>query len=80
VEFSWEPQASSLILKVIGFASLKIHGFDPFEAKVKDITIIIIHASFFSKARILLKTKVGSDGWQWVLIQSSDFHFYFTSP
>jgi hypothetical protein len=32
--FSWDPQAGSLILRIIGFTSLKIIGFDPFEAKV----------------------------------------------
>jgi hypothetical protein len=80
VEFSWEPQASLLILKIIGFASLRILGFDPFEAKVEDIAITIIHVSFFSKATIWLKTKAGFDGWQWVFIQSNEFHFYFTNP
>jgi len=59
VEFSWEPQASLLILRVIRFASLRILGFDPFE----DIAITIIHASFFSKATIWLKTRAGFNGW-----------------
>jgi len=49
VEFSWEPQIGSLILRIIRFASLRILGFDPFEAKVEDITITIIHVSFFFK-------------------------------
>jgi hypothetical protein len=80
MEFSWELQASSLILRVTGFASLKILGFDPSKAKVRDIAITIIHADFFSKAAIWLKTKAGFDGRQWVLIQSNESHFYFTSP
>ncbi len=28
---------------------MRIFGFDPFEAKVEDITITIIHVSFFFK-------------------------------
>jgi hypothetical protein len=80
VVFSWEPQVGSLILRIIRFTSLKILGFDSFEAKVKDITITIIHVGFFSKVTIWLKTRARSDGWQWVLIQSSESHFYFTSP
>jgi hypothetical protein len=78
--FSWDPQASSLILRIVGFASLKIIGFDPFKAKVGDIAITIIHDDFFSKAAIWLKTRVGFDGRQWVLIQCNESHFYFTSP
>jgi hypothetical protein len=59
---------------------LKILGFDPFEVEVGDIAITIIHVGFFSKATIWLKTKVGSDGWQWVFIQSNELFFYFTNP
>jgi hypothetical protein len=80
MEFSWELQASSLILKVTRFASLKILGFDPSKAKVGDIAITIIYADFFSKAAIWLKTRAWSNGWQWVLIQCSESHFYFTNP
>jgi hypothetical protein len=60
--FSWEPQTSSLILRILGFASLKIIGFDPTKAKVGDIAITIIHVGFFSKTSIWLKTRGGSDG------------------
>ncbi len=80
MELSWEPQVGSFILRIIGFASLRIFGFDPFEAKVEDITITIIHVTFFSKTAIWLKTKVRFDERQWVFIQSNEFHFYFTSP
>jgi hypothetical protein len=47
--FSWEPQAGALIFKILGFSSLRMIGFDPFEAEVGDIDITIIHASFFPK-------------------------------
>jgi hypothetical protein len=63
VEFSWEPQAGSLIRKVTRFASLKIFGFDPFEVEVGDIAITIIHDGFFSKATIWLKNRAGFHGW-----------------
>jgi len=66
--FSWEPQAGSLILRILGFAFLKIIGFDPFKVEVGVIAITIIHVGFFSKVAIWLKTRVGSNGWQWVLI------------
>jgi hypothetical protein len=78
--FSWDPQAGSLILKIVGFTSLKIIGFDPFEAKVGDIAITIIHVGFFFKATIWLKTRAWSRGWQWVFIQCSESRFYFTNP
>jgi hypothetical protein len=59
---------------------LRMIGFDPFETEVGDIDITIIHASFFSKATMWLKTRVASNGREWVLIQSTEYHFYFTSP
>lgn len=40
--FLKELIVESLIIKVIGFTSLKIVRFDPFKAKVKDITISIM--------------------------------------
>jgi len=36
-------------------------GFDPFEAEVGDIAITIIHAGYFSKTTMWLKTKVRSE-------------------
>lgn len=78
--FSWDPQAGSMILRIVGFASLRIIGFDSYEAKLGDIAITIIHTSFFSKAIIWLRTRVGFDGQQWVLVQCSESCFYFSSP
>jgi hypothetical protein len=66
--FSWEPQVGSLILRILGFASLKIIGFDPSKAEVGDIAITITHVGFFSKVAIWLKTKASSNGREWVLI------------
>jgi hypothetical protein len=60
--FSWDPRAGSLIIRIGRFASLRIIGFDSYEAKLGDIAITIIHVGFFSKVAILLKTRVGSDG------------------
>ncbi len=66
--FSWEPQAGFLLLRIIGFASIRTVGFDPSMVIVGDVAIIMIHAGFFSKAAVWLKTQTGSDGRQWVLI------------
>jgi hypothetical protein len=63
--FSWESQTGSLILGLTRFAFLKIIGFDPCKAEVRDITITIIHDGFFSKVAIWLKTKVRFNGRQW---------------
>jgi hypothetical protein len=52
VGFLIELIVESLIIKVIGFTSLKIVRFDPFKVEVKDIMISIIHATFFSKATL----------------------------
>jgi hypothetical protein len=60
--FSWEPQASFLLLRIIGFASIRTVGFDPSMVIVRDVAIIMIHAGFFSKAVVWLKTHTGSDG------------------
>jgi hypothetical protein len=65
--FSWESQTSSLILKITWFAFLRIFGFDPSKAKVKDIAITIIHDGFFSKVTTWLKFKVRFDGRKWGL-------------
>ncbi len=42
----------TITLRVIGFASIIIVGFDPANAEVDDITIGVIHASFFMKATL----------------------------
>jgi hypothetical protein len=55
IGFLRELIVESLITKVIGFTSLKIVRFDPFKVELKDITISIIHATFFSKANIMIK-------------------------
>jgi hypothetical protein len=47
--FSSKSQIGSLILKVVGFVSLRILGFDPLKAEVRDIAITIIHDGFFQK-------------------------------
>jgi hypothetical protein len=53
---------------IIGFASIRTVGFDPSKVIIGDVAIIMIHAGFFSKAAVWLKTQTGSDGRLWVLI------------
>jgi hypothetical protein len=53
------------VFEFIGFRTV---GFDPSKVIVGDVAIIMIHAGFFSKAAVWLKTRTGSDGRQWVLI------------
>jgi hypothetical protein len=52
VEFPMELGTRTITLRVIGFASIIIVGFDPANAEVDDITIGVIHASFFMKATL----------------------------
>jgi hypothetical protein len=60
--FSKEPNVGSIIIKIIGFASAIIVGFDPHIAKVGDLAIRVMHSRFFMKAIIWIKTREGVDG------------------
>jgi hypothetical protein len=65
--FSWESQASSLILRILGFASLRIIGFTLLRHRWGILPSPSLMLGYFSKKIIWLKTRAGSDGWQWVL-------------
>jgi hypothetical protein len=54
VEFHTKP--GIIILKVTGFASIIIVGFDPTTTKINDIIIGVIHVGFFMEITIWLKT------------------------
>jgi len=43
--FSWEPQASSMIMKILGFSYLRMNGFDTSKAKVGKLSMLV----FFPK-------------------------------
>jgi hypothetical protein len=62
IVFSKEPYVGSIIIKIIGFASTIIVGFDPHIPKVGDLAIRVIHSRFFMKIIIWIKTREGVDG------------------
>lgn len=57
ISFSKEPNVGVVILRVMGFTLLVIVGFDPTIVEVGDIGVGVMHARFFIKVAILLKTK-----------------------
>jgi hypothetical protein len=79
-KFSWEPLTSSLIFKILGFSFFMMIGFDTFEVEVRRLPSILSMLGFFSKTSMWLKARAGSNRWEWVLMPSSEYHFYFTSP
>lgn len=62
IVFSKEPNVGSVIIKIIGFASNMIVGFDPHTAEVGDLAIGAMHSKFFMKVVIWIKIKEGVDG------------------
>jgi len=79
VTFPTELGRRTLILKIIGFATIIIVGFDLAIAEVGDIVVGMVQARFFMKAALWLKTQSDPNGRQWLIIQTSKIRFYFTS-
>jgi hypothetical protein len=63
IEFHKEPIVGTFILKIIGFAAIRIIGFDPALVEFGDITINMQHLRFCTQSAIRLKTRIKSDGW-----------------
>ncbi len=62
MEFPIEPSTRTIILRVTGFASIIVVGFDPTTIKVNDIIIGVIHVGFFMKVTFSLKTHSDFNG------------------
>ncbi len=60
--FSKEPNVGFVIIKIIGFASTIIVGFDPHIDEVGDLAIKMMHFRFFMKVIIWIKTRERVDG------------------
>jgi hypothetical protein len=60
MEFPTKP--STIILKVTGFASIIIVGFDPTTTKINDIIIRVIHVGLFMEVIVWLKTRLDLNG------------------
>jgi hypothetical protein len=39
--FSWEPQAGSMIMKILGFSYLKMNGFDTSKIEVGRLPLVL---------------------------------------
>jgi len=52
VTLSLEPNVGSMIVKITGFASVMIVGFDSHAIEVGDLAIGVIHSRFFMKTTI----------------------------
>jgi hypothetical protein len=76
ISFSKEPNVEVVILRVIGFALLIIVGFDP---TIVNIGVGVMHARFFIKVAILLKTKSKSIYKQWTFIQTKESKLFTIS-
>jgi len=62
VEFPTVPNTRTIILRVTGFASIIVVGFDLTTIKINDITIQVIHVGFFMKITLWLKTRSNLNG------------------
>lgn len=62
MEFPTEPSTRTIILRVTGFASVIVVGFDLATIKTNDITIGVIHVGFFMKITLWLKTRSDLNG------------------
>jgi hypothetical protein len=78
VAFSREPNVGSVIIIIIGFASMIIIGFDLHAANVGDLAIRVMHFGFFMNATIWIKTREGVDVRQWTIIQTQETMFSYT--
>lgn len=79
ISFSKEPNVGVIILRVIGFALLIIVGFDPTIVEFGDIGVGVMHARFFIKVAILLKTKSKSICKLWTFIQTKESKLFTIS-
>jgi hypothetical protein len=78
VAFSRKSNVGSMIIKITIFACVIINGFDPHSIVVGDLAIRVMHFGFFMKATIWIKTREGSDGRQWTIIQTQENKFFYT--
>jgi hypothetical protein len=79
IAFSREPNVGSVIIKIIEFASTVIVGFDPRIVEVGDLAIGMMHAGFFIKETIWIKTK-GANGCSRLLSKQENAGSSFVSP
>jgi hypothetical protein len=75
--FEGHPPPSTLVLCIIGFAIVQTMGFDPKDARLRDIDVGITLSRFYIKATIWLLTLV--ENWNWVLLDSQNARFFYTS-
>lgn len=78
--FSKEPNVGSIIIKIIEFASTVIVGFDLRIVEVGDLAIGMMHAGFFIKETIWIKTKEGANGCSGLLSKQKNVGSSFLSP
>jgi len=58
----------SIILRITRFALIIIIGFDLNE--VGNMVVGVIHPELFMKATLWMKTRIGSNGNKWIIIQT----------
>jgi hypothetical protein len=75
--FEGHPPSGTLVIHIFGFATTKIVGFDPKEARQGKLVIGIGLSGFFIRVTLWLKTS--QDDWGWVLINSYNSKFFYVS-
>jgi hypothetical protein len=75
--FEGHPPPSTLVLRITGFAIVQTMGFDPRDAKPGDIDVGKTLSGFYIRTRIWLLTLV--ENWNWVLLDSQNARFFYTS-
>jgi hypothetical protein len=51
------------MLRFVGFGDVTVVGFDPTEAKIKDVIMRISHNGFIFRIKVWLKITNGPNGW-----------------
>lgn len=71
MKFSFQKSLNvvSFIFKITRFALVIIVGFDLVVGEVENIALKVMHAEFFMKVALWMKTKSGSNSKQWTFIQ-----------
>jgi hypothetical protein len=71
------PQKGAVVLRLLGFGVVTLVGIDPKEARVGDIAVKVAHNGFYTRAKVWLKVRNGTRGWE--SISELQTQYYYTS-
>jgi hypothetical protein len=72
-----ELQVRSFILRSFGFGVVTMIGFNPVEAQIEDLIVIITHNKFISKVQIWVKMQNEQHEWRNMCAMSTIVLFHY---